>query len=110
VSAVSFVIVKIIIVDDFSRGYRTIKKVIHLTRREGPFPLGFLGYAYGVAGRREGSQGILDEVLERSKRGYFSPFFIAIIYAGLGDEDNAFEWLEKTYEERDPPKKDMGRS
>jgi hypothetical protein len=29
-----------------------------------------------------------------------SPYEIAVIYAGLGDRDRAFEWLGKAYEER----------
>jgi hypothetical protein len=28
------------------------------------------------------------------------PFFIALIYAGLGDKDQAFAWLDKAYAER----------
>jgi tetratricopeptide (TPR) repeat protein len=55
-----------------------------------------------VAGRRGEAQEILNEVLERSKRGYFSPHFIGLIYTGLGDKDKAFEWLDKAVEERDP--------
>ena len=55
-----------------------------------------------MVGKREEAQKILEDVLERYKRGYFSPHFIAVIYAGLGDKDKAFEWLEKAYDERDP--------
>jgi tetratricopeptide (TPR) repeat protein len=41
------------------------------------------------------------EVLqEESKRGYVSPYFIAIDYGLLGDKEGVFEWLEKAYEER----------
>jgi hypothetical protein len=39
-------------------------------------------------------------LLERAKTEYVSPYEIAVIYAGLGDKDRAFEWLEKAYEER----------
>jgi hypothetical protein len=30
------------------------------------------------------------------------PETIATVYAGLGDRDKAFEWLEKAYQERSP--------
>ena len=30
------------------------------------------------------------------------PFSFALIYTGLGDRDQAFTWLEKAYETRDP--------
>ena len=47
------------------------------------------------------AQKILDELLERSGKGYFSAFFISYIYAGLGKNDNALEWLEKSIEDHD---------
>ena len=36
----------------------------------------------------------------RSKQRYVSPYFIAIIYAGLGEKDEAFKRLEEAYQER----------
>ena len=38
---------------------------------------------------------------ERSKKGYVSSFWVAVVYLGLGEIDKTFEWLEKAYEERD---------
>jgi hypothetical protein len=32
-----------------------------------------------------------------------SPFDIAVVYAGLGDRDQAFVWLDKAYDERARP-------
>jgi tetratricopeptide (TPR) repeat protein len=87
---------------EYEDGIALINEAVRLTGRRSPFTLGLLGYAYGVAGKREEAQEILDEVLERSKRGYFSPHFIAVIYAGMGDKDKAFEWLERAYDEGDP--------
>lgn len=43
--------------------------------------------------------GILEEL---SKQRFVSPFRIATIYAGLGDKEQAFEWLERAVEERSP--------
>ena len=73
-----------------------------ITKRNSPFALGGLGCAYGMAGEKEKAQTILNEALERSKQDYFSPCFIAVIYMGLNDKDNAFKWLEKGYADRDP--------
>ena len=86
----------------YEEGIELSERAVRLTRRKSPFTLGHLGYAYGVAGKREKAQEILKEGMERSKRGYFSPHFIAVIYTGLGDKDEAFEWLEKAVEEHDP--------
>jgi tetratricopeptide (TPR) repeat protein len=38
--------------------------------------------------------------LERSKRQYQSPIYIAVLHGQLGENDKAFEWLEKAYKER----------
>jgi tetratricopeptide (TPR) repeat protein len=59
-----------------------------------------LGHAYAVAGRKAEAQKILDDLKELSKHRYVSPFDFALIYMGLGDKDQAFVWLEKTFEER----------
>ena len=45
---------------------------------------------------------MLNELKGRSERSYVSPYFIALIYTGLGEKDKAFEWLEKAYHERHP--------
>jgi TolB-like protein/Tfp pilus assembly protein PilF len=37
-----------------------------------------------------------------SKQTYISPYYIAVMYAFAGDEENAIEWLERGYEMRDP--------
>ncbi len=59
-----------------------------------------LGYAYGASGQRAKAQKIIQELNELSKQRYVSPFAIAVIYAGLGDQDDAVTWLEKAYAER----------
>jgi eukaryotic-like serine/threonine-protein kinase len=59
-----------------------------------------LGHAYAVAGRKAEAQKILDDLKGLSKQRDVSPYNFALIYMGLGDKDQAFVWLEKTFEER----------
>jgi tetratricopeptide (TPR) repeat protein len=59
-----------------------------------------LAQTYALAGRRDEAIKILNELKARSKQEYVSPNLFAYIYAGLGDKDQAFAWLEKAYEER----------
>jgi TolB-like protein/Tfp pilus assembly protein PilF len=61
----------------------------------------FIGYVYGKAGKKKEAQEILDEFLKRSEKDYFSPYMIAFVYAGLGENDKTFECLEKSIEEHD---------
>lgn len=58
-----------------------------------------LGYAYGVAGRRGEAEKILSELKALAGQRYVSPYDIALIYAGLGDKEQAFASLEKAYQE-----------
>jgi tetratricopeptide (TPR) repeat protein len=59
-----------------------------------------LAYAYALAGQRDEALKILDHYQELAKHQYISPCNFAIIHAGLGDKDHAFEYLNKAYEER----------
>jgi DNA-binding winged helix-turn-helix (wHTH) protein/TolB-like protein/Flp pilus assembly protein TadD len=61
-----------------------------------------LGYAYAVAGKRAEARKVIDDLAGLSKERYVSPYFLGGIYAGLGERDQAFAWLEKAYQERYP--------
>ena len=61
-----------------------------------------LGHAYAVSGRHAEARKVIDQLAQLSKRKYVSPYFIAVIYAGLGERDQMFAWLEKAYQERHP--------
>ncbi|HEY6187909.1 MAG TPA: protein kinase [Pyrinomonadaceae bacterium] len=61
-----------------------------------------LGYAYAQSGRRADAQRFLTEIIELSKSRYVSPLYIATIYTGLGERDQAIEWLYKAYDARHP--------
>jgi tetratricopeptide (TPR) repeat protein len=67
--------------------------------------LSVLGYAYAVSGNRKEAQKVLDELTELSIKNEVrtDPFDIAVVYSGLGERDQAFEWLHKAYEYRSPP-------
>jgi hypothetical protein len=61
--------------------------------------LACLGYGYALGDRRQEAQKVLDQLNEISKEKYVPALHRAIICAGLGEKDMAFEWLEKAYEE-----------
>jgi adenylate cyclase len=65
-----------------------------------PTSLGYLGYVSAVAGKGDEARKILEELKELSKKRYVDPYNIACVYAGLNDRDQAFEWLERAYQER----------
>lgn len=65
-----------------------------------PFMMAGLGHAYAVSGRRGEALRVLGKLKWLSKRTYVPPYHVARIYAGLGEKEQAFEWLEKAYRER----------
>ena len=62
--------------------------------------ISLMGYDYAVSGRRAESEQILRDLDELSKQKYVPPYHIAVVYAGLGDKNQAFDWLEKAYQDR----------
>jgi serine/threonine protein kinase/Tfp pilus assembly protein PilF len=59
-----------------------------------------LGWVYAVSGKRADALKLAKEFKELSSHAYVDPYNVAVIYAGLGDKDEAFRWLEKGYEQR----------
>jgi serine/threonine protein kinase len=68
--------------------------------KDNSLPLAGLGHAYGIAGQKKQAQEILKKLHEMSKRTYVPAYDIAAVYVGLGEKNQAFEWLSKALEER----------
>jgi serine/threonine protein kinase/Tfp pilus assembly protein PilF len=68
--------------------------------KDNSLPLAGLGHAYGIAGKKKEAQEILEKLLAMSKRKYVPAYDIAAVYIGLGEKNQAFEWLSKALEER----------
>jgi DNA-binding winged helix-turn-helix (wHTH) protein/TolB-like protein len=66
-----------------------------------PLLVALLGHAHAAAGNRAEALRVLAELQEMAGQRYVSPYTVAAIYAGLRDNNRAFEWLEKAVTERD---------
>ncbi len=64
--------------------------------------LGDLALAYAASGKTAEAEAIYDELLARSRREYVQPSWLGLISAALGRKDEAFEWFDRAYNERDP--------
>lgn len=69
--------------------------------RANPSTLVALGHAYARRGQRAEAQRILDDLNLWKSRAYVSSYLVALIYAGLGEDDQAFACLNRAVEERD---------
>jgi tetratricopeptide (TPR) repeat protein len=65
--------------------------------------LSMLAETYASMGRRSEAQKFLDQMQKKSQQELVPAFSLAMVYATLGDNDHAFHWLEKAYEDREEP-------
>ena len=65
-----------------------------------PLVLAGLGHAFAASGRRGDAQKVLSELSQLSKRMYVDSYYVAAIHAALGDREQAFQSLEKAYDDR----------
>jgi tetratricopeptide (TPR) repeat protein len=62
--------------------------------------VGNRGYVLGRAGRREEARAVLAQLVEAAKSRYVIPLNFARVHIGLGENEEAFKWLERAYHER----------
>ena len=66
-----------------------------------PSAVGAMICAIGLAGQRDRAEQELAALFDRAQHGHVPALSIALAYVGLGDTGRAFEWLERSYAERD---------
>jgi TolB-like protein/DNA-binding winged helix-turn-helix (wHTH) protein/Flp pilus assembly protein TadD len=59
-----------------------------------------LAHAYAAAGNKAEAQKILHDLERKAKENSASPYTMATIYAGLGETDKAFAFLEESYAQK----------
>jgi DNA-binding winged helix-turn-helix (wHTH) protein/tetratricopeptide (TPR) repeat protein len=67
---------------------------------DNPQVVGQLGFAYASVGRMDQAKRRLRRLEARSPREYVSPYLIALLHAGLEDQDCAFGWFTRAVSER----------
>ena len=81
----------------YAEAIQNMEKAVELTNR-GSFTIVNLGYGYGITGKRAEAIAIVKELEEKYARRESNGRDVACVYAGLGEKDKAFEWLEKDYQ------------
>ena len=66
-----------------------------------PLMHALLGHAYAASGKTAEAKRVLEKLQQLPEQRYVSPYTVAAIHAGLGDQEQAFKWLETAVEERD---------
>jgi hypothetical protein len=59
-----------------------------------------LGHGYAVSGNKPEARKILAKLQDPAALSYVAPYNVAVVYAGLGEDDAAFIWLERAFSQR----------
>jgi tetratricopeptide (TPR) repeat protein len=72
-----------------------------MSMTEDPVPLGMLGRLYALHGQKDEALKILQKLRQSREQRYTAAYALALIYVGLGDRNEALNWLEQGYREHD---------
>ena len=86
----------------YDRAVAELQKAVQLSGGS-PTCVANLARAYAVSGKRGETEKLLSDLKKRSNPDHSYAAEIAMIYASLGDTDQAMNWLEKGYDERFNP-------
>jgi TolB-like protein/DNA-binding winged helix-turn-helix (wHTH) protein/Tfp pilus assembly protein PilF len=83
----------------YPKAVAELQKAIAISH-DSPQMVGALGHTYGASGNRSEAEKVLAHLMEQTKKEYVSPFYVALVYAGMNENDKAIDWLEKAYSDR----------
>jgi TolB-like protein/DNA-binding winged helix-turn-helix (wHTH) protein/Flp pilus assembly protein TadD len=86
----------------YAEAVAELQKAVQLSAGS-PTSIANLARAYVLSGKRSEAEKLLSDLKKRSNPGHSNASEIAMVYASLGDTDQAMNWLEKGFEERFNP-------
>jgi len=84
---------------DFGLAIPELRKAVELSHGT-PLMTSALANAYARSGNKAEAERLLADLTSESKKEYVSPYYFAIVYAGLGKPEKAIDWLEKAFADR----------
>jgi TolB-like protein/DNA-binding winged helix-turn-helix (wHTH) protein len=84
---------------DFNASIAELQKAVQLSGGT-PLMVSALANAYARSGNKPETEKLLTRLMLQSKEKYVSPYYFAVVYAGLGEKAVALEWLEKAFVDR----------
>jgi len=83
----------------YDKSFQALEKALQITEGSGPAVMDLLA-VMGASGQKTALKERIDSYLEMRDQRVIPAIVFTIGYGYLGDMDEAFKWLEKTYEER----------
>jgi tetratricopeptide (TPR) repeat protein len=84
---------------EFNMAIEELQKAVQLSHSS-PLTISALAHAYALSGNHVEAVKLLANLQARSTTQYVSPYYIAVVYLGLGKNETAMDWLEKAYTDR----------
>jgi len=85
----------------YAQAVTEFRRAIEL-QPENLMAVALLGNVYARSGQPARAREVSRNLQRLSTKRYVAPSFFAIVYCGLGETQNAFEWIERAYQQRDP--------
>ena len=83
----------------FKESIAEYKRVLQIAM-QWPVAFAALGNVYGLSGDKKGAKNISDTLNLLSAKRFVTSYGVALVYAALNEKDQAFQWLNKAYDER----------
>jgi TolB-like protein/Tfp pilus assembly protein PilF len=83
----------------YEKAISSLKSGMHLSS-DSTYALAKLGQGYAMAGRCNEARAVLNQLNAMSSQKYVSPYDIALVHVGLRENDEAFTWLQRAFEQR----------
>lgn len=86
---------------NYANAITELQRAIELSGDRTSAYLGWLGHAYALSGRRADAEKILNELDDLARHGFLGSSHRAVIYAGLGEQDKALQFLHDARDQDD---------
>jgi TolB-like protein/DNA-binding winged helix-turn-helix (wHTH) protein len=84
---------------DFDAALPELRKAVELSHGT-PLMVSALANAYARSGNKAEAEKLLVQLSDESAKEYVSPYYFAVAYVGLGENDKALDWLERALADR----------
>ena len=83
---------------DYAQAIAALRKGAEMSHYS-PSIVAPLAHAYAMAGNKAAAEKLLAQMLGLARRQYVSPYYLAIIYEGLGRNNEALDYLQKAFDD-----------
>lgn len=85
--------------ENLEEAVKVLRRSVELWQNPG-MPLYLLCFALAADGQPNAAREALNDILKLSEERFVMPYFIAMAYAAVGENDLAFDWFEKAVQDR----------